>query len=431
MGDSKTRLIAGGALGEVQETPTAYTLLDRLKSIYDIIRGRTGGVISTVNSTSTPLGANATWIGQPEDITHYAMLSVFVWTSHASAVDGLSLEFSIDGLNWDDQDQYTIPAGKGKFFTAPREAQFFRVVYTNGPTPQTGFRLQTMYQYTYAKPSSHRIMVDLTDDEDAELVRAIVSGRKPDGSYGNIAFDAQGRLVVAAASASVAIKGFADGQITVSTTAPTAIRNTAYIEQTVNAQRSLVSNNAADTAAGAGARSVRITYYDQNMMGPYTETVTLNGTTPVNTVNTNICFVESMRVLTVGTAGGANQGIISLKAAVAGGGTTIGSIAVGDNKTFWTHHYVAPGRTCSITGFLLGIKGSDVCNGFLRAVNPLSADSAEIQVSDTVRTPNSGQAFRSYETPVQVAGPARVTGYVISDGAGPRTFYGSFDFYEE
>lgn len=59
-------------------------------------------LVSTDNSTSTPLAGDATFTGTGEDISNYAALSVQVFASHASATDGLSMEFSTDNSNWDE-----------------------------------------------------------------------------------------------------------------------------------------------------------------------------------------------------------------------------------------------------------------------------------------------------------------------------------------
>lgn len=245
--------------------------------------------------------------------------------------------------------------------------------------------------------------------------------------------DTQGRLVIAPSGASTSEKGFSQGRVVLASTAVAAVRETTYTEQTSNAQRSIVSANAADAAAGTGARSVRITYYSvsgSTVTGPFTETVTLNGTTAVDTVSTTIAYIEKLEVLTVGS-GLVNAGIISLKAATAGGGATVWSIAAGANSTFGAHHYVPSSVSCFITGFLVGIKGADTTGGIIRAVNPTSANNAEIQVSDNVRAPSSGQNFRSYGTPIVVPGPARIVAYAVPDSTSSRTYYASFDFYEE
>src|SRR5574339_412237 len=86
------------------------------------------------------------------------------------------------------------------------------------------------------------------------------------------------------------------------TSATTRVQLTAttYTEPGSAAQRSVSSSNANDTSAGTGTRTLRITYYDNDMNGPYTEDITMNGTTPVNTVASDIRFIERIESLTVG-----------------------------------------------------------------------------------------------------------------------------------
>jgi hypothetical protein len=212
-----------------------------------------------------------------------------------------------------------------------------------------------------------------------------------------------------------------------------AIRATVYTEPTANAQRSIASANAADTSAGTGARTVEITYYTQTCDGPFTETVTLNGTTPVNTVATNICFIESIVVKTIGS-GGANAGIITLYASTGGGGGTIGTIAVGtlvigvgDNRTLWSHHYVAATKTASLTSFIPGGSGSTTF--LLRTKDPTSSLSPEIFLNGTLIT-TQAQFRREFPSPVSVVGPARIVAYGIPT-SNNFTLNAAFDFYEE
>lgn len=63
---------------------------------------------------------------------------------------------------------------------------------------------------------------------------------------------------------------------------------------------SVVSSSANDTAAGTGVRTVRLHLLDANY-NILTEDITLNGTTPVNTVATNILRINEMHTLTTGT----------------------------------------------------------------------------------------------------------------------------------
>jgi len=243
--------------------------------------------------------------------------------------------------------------------------------------------------------------------------------------------DSQGRLSVAGASSSATVAGFAYGTVSTSATTNVAVRATTYNEQSSNAQRSMSSANANDTSAGTGARQVRITYYDSTGAGPSTETVTLNGTSSVNTVSSTICFIEKLEVISVGS-GSSNAGIITLFVSTGGGGGTLGTIAVGDNKTLWAHHYTPTGFTTSITG--ISGNNNNSSNGCLFSIRsqPIGGTGPQLLYSDTVRGGGGApQATRTYGTPIVITGPARVVLFVAPEGTPSIINRGSFDFYDQ
>jgi hypothetical protein len=134
------------------------------------------GLVSTANSSAVVLAANGVFTGTSEDVSAYATIAVTVFADVASATDGLSLQQSSNGTNWDNTDGYTIPAGTGKTFSFPVEARYFRVVYTNGATLQAAFRLQTLYHTSAKKGSSVRPQDGRTNDNDFEEVASYLSG---------------------------------------------------------------------------------------------------------------------------------------------------------------------------------------------------------------------------------------------------------------
>lgn len=125
-------------------------------------------VVSGVNSTTTTLSGGAVFTGTSEDVSAYADIRIAIFTDQASATDGLSLQQSADGTNWDQVDNYTIPASTGKAFDVPVYSRYFRIVYTNGPTVQGAFRLQTVYHIGRTKPSSQRPQDARPNDNDME-----------------------------------------------------------------------------------------------------------------------------------------------------------------------------------------------------------------------------------------------------------------------
>ena len=267
------------------------------------------------------------------------------------------------------------------------------------------------------------VAVGGTDGTNARMLAMDTNGLAMVGSVNYAA--ANGRI---SGSISGHRFGFSSGAGT-----PQPLRATAYTEPTSAAQRSVSSNNAADASAGTGAQQVTITYYDNGMNGPLTEVVTLNGTTSVNTVNTNIRFIESIEVTRAGT-GGVNAGTITLFGSTGGAGGTVGTIGVGnrvivvgDNQTFWAHHYVRPLVTFYLTGITTSNPGAVTGQTYGKFVNPLVSTNSEL-----VKTPmlgsRQGSDTYAFRTPIALKGPGRFTLYNSTTGANEAD--GSFEFME-
>lgn len=110
------------------------------------------GFISSNNSSTTALAGNAVFTGVSEDVSGYQAITVTVFTNQASAAGGLSLQFSPDNINFDTSHTYTVSSSSPRTVVESVYARYFKVVYTNGPTSQTAFRLQTIYN---ASPTSN------------------------------------------------------------------------------------------------------------------------------------------------------------------------------------------------------------------------------------------------------------------------------------
>jgi hypothetical protein len=222
----------------------------------------------------------------------------------------------------------------------------------------------------------------------------------------------------------------ANGYVTTSSINYTAIRGSTYTEQSSAAQRSLVSSSASDAAAGVGAQTVRITYFDQSLNGPYHETITLNGIVPVNTVSTNICFIDNMVVLTAGSSL-ANIGSISLMTTIAGGGTILGVINAGDNCTNWVHHYVGVGKVARLSYLSVGISGLYGGRVDIRSRNPVAANSVEnIIINPVVISPGMSILFE-YDAPAQIIGPSVIVAYAKCKNAAPTDWLVGFGYFED
>lgn len=136
------------------------------QSVYIANAAPSGTVISVLNSSTATLLAAAVYTGTGEDVTNFSEMRVSVFANVASASDGISLQQSTDNTNWDITDVYTIAAATAKTIVVPRQARYFRVVYTNGGTNQASFRLQTILNRTATAPSSQRASDGYTNETD-------------------------------------------------------------------------------------------------------------------------------------------------------------------------------------------------------------------------------------------------------------------------
>lgn len=119
-------------------------------------------------------------------------------------------------------------------------------------------------------------------------------------------------------------------------------------------QLEVVSTSANDAAAGTGARTVLVSGVDANYV-PISETVTLNGLTPVTTIR-NYLSVNTFTITSSGT-GTINAGDLTLR--VAGGGTiqSIARAGVGfGNSAVYT---VPAGNTLFIISEVFTVLPSD------------------------------------------------------------------------
>jgi predicted aspartyl protease len=214
-------------------------------------------------------------------------------------------------------------------------------------------------------------------------------------------------------------------------------RATTYTEQSSNAQRSVKSSSTNDTSAGTGAREIRITYFDSSGNGPYTTNVVLNGTTAVDTGATDICFIEKMEVVSVGS-GGFNAGTISLYTTTAGGGSVIGSIGVGnavtgtgDNKTLWAHHYVPNGKAAELSTVVFGATANagGAAGNFYLMAKTIGSNEPEHLVTELDNVVQGNSFQRSLSSPVRIIGPSRITAYGVPTNNNTY-LYGAFDYSE-
>jgi len=154
------------------------------------------GTIDSNNSTSTPLGIDGVFTGVATETLDYGIIYVSVHSDVGSATDGLNIQQSMDGIDWHFGDVFTIVDGSSKTFSINPHARYYRIVYTNGGVAQTHFELQSILKST-GKPSTHRIQDSIKTDDDAELVKSVITGETPNNGFVNFGATRQGNFKVA------------------------------------------------------------------------------------------------------------------------------------------------------------------------------------------------------------------------------------------
>jgi hypothetical protein len=181
-------------------------------------------VIDATNSSTTPLAGGATYTGSWRSAIGFGALEVSVDTDVISAntsSTGLVIQWSQDGVNIGDVDLAYItstsvwsgPASGGQTYIFPAKRPYYRVVYTNGASNQTVFRLQTILKVVVLNGTITDLDDVVTFDMHGELVRAQLIGKYSTGnallavgvdSSGNLNQDLTG---IGGSSVSIAVPG--------------------------------------------------------------------------------------------------------------------------------------------------------------------------------------------------------------------------------
>ncbi len=144
------------------------------------------GIVCVENSTNTPLGIGGVFTGEWQDTLNYNVVVVGAVANQSSAVDGLVVDWSADGVTSTQTDEFTISANKGKVFTFTPPNRYVRLSYTNGALAQASFDLQVIFKKGGFKASSHRVGDDIVEEDDAELVKSVITYLTNEDTFTNI-----------------------------------------------------------------------------------------------------------------------------------------------------------------------------------------------------------------------------------------------------
>lgn len=163
------------------------------------ISGDGDGVGAGGNSGTATLGPADIWVGAWEDVSAYAAISITGKATGSSASNGAIAQFSRDGVNVLKQTAVSVLGtslgGQPVSFALHPEARYFRIHYTNGGS-SSDLELSTIYRKTPNTPGVLPIASTVTPWNLSQLVRAVLTAQRADGTYTSVTQDTDGNLDV-------------------------------------------------------------------------------------------------------------------------------------------------------------------------------------------------------------------------------------------
>ena len=157
--------------------------------------------IDSSNSSTTPLGISGVFTGTGVDVSEYIGVNVQVFADEDAATLGVSVQTSTDGSTWTDHaHSYDYTSGNEGHFAFDLPSQYYRIVYTNGTTAQTAFRLQAKLTKVATQAHSHPIDFGLSVKHPAVVTKSVIAGETSAGGGGlvNVKVNPSGALTVEA-----------------------------------------------------------------------------------------------------------------------------------------------------------------------------------------------------------------------------------------
>lgn len=291
------------------------------------------------NSTIVALASGATFTGVWTLCDKYASISVSLKTDQNST---LYIDFSPDATNVDSTLNYSVTAGLPEVHRLAVTKLYFRIRLTNDAlSAQTYLRLQTILgeQELLSSPLNSLIQ----SDADAIMVRS------RDAEFDIAAGRMQGVSIV---------NKFGKNPDVDTGTVPEDIWENGGLYSGFNAVAAEIcqvfSSSASDAAAGVGAITVRVIGLDANYV-EQSETVTLNGLTPVDTVGSYI----RIHTASVQSSGSSlfNVGTITVRQKVTTANVFLFMLA-GTNQTNSSGYTVPAGKTAYMRHITAAVRST-------------------------------------------------------------------------
>ena len=306
--------------------------------------GKNANVLSTVNSTTTPLAGGATFTGSWEECYQYAALNTIAASDVAGTLYG---EFSVDAVTTSRSillsDGLSGALGIHGFIPV---AKYFRVRLVNGATPQGSVSIQTLFsvQPLIAQPTS-RLGQNVTQYTDVLNTR----------QCNDVSLDTSRGVFP---SREVVFKFGANPTVAAGVTEAVTYLGTLNLLTAASPVRIKSGGNAADTAAGAGARQITIEGLDSSF-NRISETLATAGASASAATAQSFIRVYRTYVSQTGAYGslatGANTGDITVENS--GGGTDLLAIRAGRGQSQYGAYTIPAGYSAYLTEVDATVEG--------------------------------------------------------------------------
>ena len=317
-----------------------------LGGIGTAISDATGTVVSTANSTSTPLSAGATFTGTAELVERPSM----IFRALTDQAGTMYVDVGVDGTNWDSTLTFTVSANVSEVHRLEIGEFYFRVRFANtSASNQTFLRLRC----SFGTHSPLTTPLNLTVATDADTLVTRTTDFDLDVAQGRFS----GVSAVTKFGANTAVPSGAEADIWASGGLYTGWLTTAAT------LRIKAGGHANDTAAGSGARSIRLEGLDANFNETSALVVTNGASASSATAGTFIRLFRAY-VVDVGTYHGSNAAAIVIETS---GGTVVGQIAL-RGQTQMALYTIPAGYTGYLAAVRFTCEGSKASDFYLNKV---------------------------------------------------------------
>lgn len=209
----------------------------------------------TGNSTTATLGSGGNFTGTAFDLNSYSSWSINIFSDKASSSNGLVVQWSDDGTNWDFSDAITYVASVGNMITFGRKARYVRLNYTNTNSAQTVFRVTAYAQPLSVRQTRKFVGSAISDGETGQVVIAGIQGHTTagGGAWVDVKVSPSGSLSANVSGSTLGANSGVDiGDVTINNASgASAVNiqdggNTITVDGTVTANLAAGTNNIGD-----------------------------------------------------------------------------------------------------------------------------------------------------------------------------------------